>query len=84
MKILSASTAEKIKNRKPIKRADDPWLLAYTTRGGTYIIASNGEQNDRPGARDLIMVRWDGWITSLAPNVSPTLVEEVEEAVNGK
>lgn len=54
-----------------------PWIIAYTTKGGTYMIASNGKWNDSGKPRDLMAVRADGTALVLRPTVDPDFVNEL-------
>ena len=78
MGIINEATSKRIRERLPF--TDDPWLIGYRSKGGTYIIASNGKQTDSGKPRDLIALTPFG-IHQLWFSVSPELASEVEALV---
>jgi hypothetical protein len=83
MSILTPEGAALIAARKPFpKDGPQPWLMAYRTRGGGYIIANDGRQSDDGHYRDLIYVWPGGAIVALSPFVAPDLLAEVEAVVS--
>lgn len=78
---ISAEARERIRLGKPISRNDDPFLIAYITRGDTYVIASNGNQTDSGKPNDLLCITRHGQVVELCLNVAPELVEEVKEII---
>lgn len=80
--ILTEEGRAAIKAREPIQiNGVQPWLMAYRTKGGGYIIANDGVQSDSLKPRDLIYVWPGGGVVALSPMVNPDLVAEVEAAV---
>jgi hypothetical protein len=81
--ILNEAGAAAIKARKPIQiNGIQPWLMAYRTKGGGYIIANDGCMSDSQKPSDLIYVWPGGGVVALSPLVNPDLVAEVEAVVN--
>lgn len=62
-----------------------PALIGTTTRGGTYIIATNGALESNGQSRDLVAVvpTLAGWAAvALRPTVNPELIAEIEAALS--
>lgn len=74
-------TLERIAQRKPVTEKHDPWILGYRTKGGSYIVASNGRQTDSGKPHDLMLIRLDGSVVVLRPNVNPAAVADVRRYV---
>lgn len=74
---------EKIRDRKPFR--DERDVQGYLTRGGTYVIASQGKTSDSGKPRDLIAVvpgeRFQFEVVLLWPAVHPDFVHQVERLV---
>jgi hypothetical protein len=79
VKLLTEKAQKQIASGKNL--IGDPWLLSYWTKGGTYMIANNGKQNDDLLPHDLIAVTRDGQVVAVRPTTNPDLVEEVREAL---
>lgn len=79
--LLTPEARAAIAARKPYSAPTDPFTVGYRTRGGSYVVASNGRQNDRPGIVDLLVVAVDGRVSPLRPTVNPDLVTLVESIV---
>jgi len=78
---LSPEAAESIRKRKPYGIAQDPFTVGYHTKGGSYMIASNGRQNDRPGLVDLAIILPIGTVLALRPTVNPDFIAAIEAAI---
>lgn len=80
---ITPSQLQAIRDREPF---DEGWLCGYTTKGGTYMVASSGRYTDSGQPRDLIAVMpaaLDGrrvipvWIA-----VNPATVEYLEKELS--
>ena len=64
----------------------DSWLTAYTTEGGTYVMASNPDWNDDHRPHDLVVVLpapIEGTrVLPLRPTVNPDLVDALRAALD--
>lgn len=84
MSIFTPEQAEAIRERRGF--ATDH-VIATTTKGGTYVIASSGKWNDNGMPRDLLAVLpgdlGQGRVLALYIAVSPDLIAEVREIVEG-
>lgn len=80
--LLPDELAEAIRARRPIKTE---WTDCYRTRGGTYVIASNGRQSDSGKPRDLLAILpsdvGQGAVLKLWMAVNPDFVAAVEHLV---
>lgn len=56
VELISAEAAERVVKGEPYGTKHDPWTVGYRTKGGSYIIASNGRQNDVQRLRDLLII----------------------------
>lgn len=81
MKILSEVVAKRIRAGKPVTLNHDPYLIAYWTRGGTYVIGTNGNQTDSGRPHDLMAIGFSGEVIVLRPTANPDLVDDVKEAM---
>lgn len=75
--------AQRIRDRKPFKDEHD--TQGYLTRGGTYVIATQGKASDSGKPRDLLAVvpdeRFRQQVVVLWPAVRPDFVTQVEKAL---
>lgn len=76
-------TPEDVENIRQRRRFASRWGFGYLTRGGTYIVATNGAQTDSRKPRDLVVVlpvalAGDRRVIPLTPLVHPTLVGTLE------
>lgn len=80
--IITPEQAEAIRGRRGF--ATD-YLIAATTNGGTYILASSGKLNDSNLPRDLLAILpgdlGQGRVLALYIAVSPGLIAEVEAII---
>lgn len=79
-KLISPEAIAKIKARKPYGAAEDTWTIGYLTKGGTYIVASNGRQSDSGKPRDLVAITPFG-VQSIWIAVNPDFIAELERAL---
>lgn len=79
---IPENIAEKIRQRKPFT---DSLAVGYWTKGGTYIIASNGKWRDDGKPRDLLAILpgdlGHGQVIQLYIAVAPEFVAEVERVL---
>lgn len=82
---ITPHVAELIRNRQPVTPNDDPHLIAYMTKGGTYIVASNGKQTDSRKPRDHAAILpgdlGKGRVIPLYIATHPDLIAELERLV---
>lgn len=78
---ISVEVAERIAKRKKVTRKHSPHLLAYRSRGGSYLIANASLQNDDDQPHDLLLITWDDEVVVLRPTVNPDLVADVRLAL---
>lgn len=81
--ILPPHAVENIRARRLY---DSGWTIGYLTKGGTYIIASNGSTTDSGQPRDLLAILpgdvGQGAVLILWVAVGPQLVDEVVAALS--
>lgn len=53
---LTEEASARIASGTPYGSKHDPFTLGYRTKGGSFIIASNGRQNDVQKPRDLLLI----------------------------
>lgn len=75
--MLSELVRGAITNRKPFSGDDDPWLIGYRTKGGTYMLATTGRQDDDARSHDLIAITGMTAVIAVRGTVNPELVAEV-------
>lgn len=77
-------TPEQTQLLRERKAFTTPHLIVSHTKGGTYVLASNGKWNDNGKPRDLLAVLpgdlGHGHVLQLWVSVSPELMAEVEAA----
>jgi hypothetical protein len=80
---FSPAVESRIRHRLPFPFGDatDPFVLGYTTPGGSYILASNGRQSDDGRPHDLILIYPDNSLVRLRPTVSNTMIRGVKDAL---
>lgn len=79
--LLTPKAVKRIMKGKPYDERHDPWTIGYWTRGGTYIIASNGKQTDNQEPHDLLAIDFHGHVKLLRANVNFDLIEFVTKLV---
>lgn len=78
----STFTPEQVEAIRERRGFVTPHLIATTTKGGTYIIASSGKWNDEGLPRDLVAILpgdlGQGRVLALYIAVNPALIAELE------
>jgi hypothetical protein len=88
--MISEEAAARIVAGKPFGEKHDRWSIGYRTKGGTYVIASNGRQSDAQRPRDLVVILPGVWgpdghesrVLPLTPLVNPDFVALIRELVD--
>lgn len=82
---ITPVVAERIRKRQPVTKSHDPHLIAYRSKGGTYIIGSNGAQGDSGKPRDLAAILpgnlGQGRVIQLYISAHPDLIRELERLI---
>lgn len=76
--LSASSTRNAIRKRRSF---EDPHLIGYRTRGGTYMIAAVGRWTDDGEDHDLIMIDIMGEVVPVRPTVNPDLVAHIREII---
>lgn len=80
--MLTLEQSGAIIQRKTFKPGElGPFIFGYRTKGGGYIIANDGKQNDSGKPRDMVYVWPGGGVVALTPMVNPDFVAEIEKLV---
>lgn len=68
-----------ITNRQKFGQEIDPHLIGYTTKGGTYMLATNGKQSENGKPNDLLAITGHTGVHIIRATIHPQLVGEVRE-----
>jgi hypothetical protein len=82
MSKINPGALSRISERKPFAIGTYPWIFAYRTKGGTYMIASDGKQSDSEKPSDLLAVAWDWEVLVLSPLMAPEVLQEILGALS--
>jgi hypothetical protein len=81
MSIIAEGALARIRDRVTFPIGTFPWVFAYRTVGGTYMIASDGKQSDSERPRDILAVAWNDEALLLSPLTSPEVLQELLDAL---
>lgn len=79
---LNDVVRDRIAAGKKVDERHDPFILGYVTKGGTYMVASNGRQTDSGGPEDVAAIGIHGQVFATKLNTNPDLVAELQQFVD--